>query len=235
MLGGVSQGTVLSLHRWPVKSMGGEDVPALELFAHGARGDRVHALTWREGRRLTARVAPRLLAWSARRGAEGAIVTDPAGREWRWDEEGLAAALAGDLRKDVTLVEDPALMADLPDSLLVTFAPSLRALEEELGTPLDLRRFRPNVHVEIDAPAFAERDWEGRRLTIGDAELELLHPCRRCVIVTRDPDTQEAWAGLLRHLHTERDSLFGINARALNEATIHPGDRVEVHPPARRA
>lgn len=228
-------GTVLSLHRWPVKSMGGERVPALELFARGARGDRRQALTWRGGRRLTARAAPRLLAWRARLVAGAVVVTDPAGREWRWDEDGLQAAIARDLDKDVALADNPALMADLPDSVLVTLAPSHRGLEQALGTPVDLRRFRTNVHVEIEAPAFAEHDWESGRLTIGDAELELLHPCRRCVIVTRDPDTQVAWPALLRHLHAERRSVFGINARPLNEATIRPGERVEVRPPARRS
>ena len=56
-------------------------------------------------------------------------------------------------------------------------------------TPVDLRRFRTNLHLRLDAEAFAEERWEGRRVRVGDAELVLLHPCERCAIPTRDPDT----------------------------------------------
>jgi uncharacterized protein YcbX len=65
-------------------------------------------------------------------------------------------------------------------------------------------------------------------MTIGDAEIELLHPCERCVIPTRDPDTAERYAELLRWLHRERRGLFGINARPLGEAHIAVGDQVRV-------
>ena len=221
-------GTVLSLNRYPVKSMGGEPAQALELFEHGVRGDRQRALQWRGDRRLTARAAPRMLAWTARSNGSAPVVTDPDGRQWHWDDDGLESAIREDLGKEVTLIEDPALMPDLQDSVLVTFEPTLQGLRDELGTPVDLRRFRPNVHAQIDADPFSEIEWEGRRLTIGDAELELLHPCIRCVMVTRDPDTQEAWPDLLRHLHNRHHSIFGINARPLNEATITTGDPIEV-------
>jgi uncharacterized protein len=174
------------------------------------------------------RAAPRMLAWRARTNGAQPIVTDPDGREWTWDEPGLEQAISEDLGKEVKLVEDPQLMPDLQDSILVTFAPTLDALEGELDTPIDLRRFRTNVHASIDAEPFGERGWEGRTLRIGDADLELLHPCVRCVMVTRDPDTQEAWPQLLRHLHNEHHSIFGINARPRGEARIRVGDPVEI-------
>jgi uncharacterized protein len=226
-------GTVLSLHRWPVKSMAGEDVEALELFEHGAVGDRQHALYWRGGRRLTARAAPRMLAWSARTNGDGPegspTIIAPDGRTWTWDDDGLEAAIAEDLGKEVALVRDPSLMQDLGDSLLVTFEATLRGLAAETDErAADLRRFRPNVHVAMEVEPFAEAAWEGRRLRIGEAELELLWPCARCAIVTRDPDTQDAWGGLLRHLHRRHDSIFGINARPLGRARIAVGDPVEV-------
>ena len=221
-------GTVLSLHRWPVKSMGGEDMEELELFEHGVRGDRQRALFWRGGRRLTARAAPRLLAWKARSNGGLPLVTDPRGQQWRWDNPRLEAAISDDLKREVKLVEDAHGIQDLADSVLVTFEPTHRALERELDVPVDLRRFRTNVHVALDAEPFAEVRWEGKRLAIGDAELELLHPCVRCAIVTRDPETQEAWPKLLRHLHDRHYSCFGINARPRNEATIRVGDPVEL-------
>ena len=219
----IARGRVLQLNRWPVKSMAGETLEQLELFEHGVPHDRRWALTWRDGQLLTARVSPRLLAWHARLDGDGVLLDDPAGRTWRWDEPGLRERLGEDLGREVQLREDPTLMQDLGDSVLVTFQGSLEAIGDR-----DLRRFRTNIHVEVDAEPYAEVGWEGFKLQIGDAELDLLHPCARCVIVTRDPDTQEADPDVLRDLHAHRASLFGINARPTNRATIRLGDPVRV-------
>jgi len=57
----VASGVVTSLHRWPVKSMGGEQVAALNVDRRGAAGDRGYAVYDEfkgAPRRLTAREAP---------------------------------------------------------------------------------------------------------------------------------------------------------------------------------
>jgi uncharacterized protein YcbX len=233
-------GTVLSLHRWPVKSMGGEEVAALEIDGSGAAGDRAHAVFDEfkgAPRRLTAREAPRLLAWHATYGdfdgpphdMPAAEVRAPDGRTFRWDEETeLRAALEEDLGRAVQLRWNPHGQQDLPRSVLVTTRATHEAIEAELGRGLDLRRWRTNVHVELDTDAFAEEAWEGRALTIGDATFDLLHPCGRCVIPTRDPDTQEKSADILRHLSRAHGGLFGMNARPLGAARIAVGDPVTI-------
>jgi uncharacterized protein len=235
-------GTVLQLRRFPVKSLAGEPVDALRIDARGAGGDRAQALTGLVGgerRRLTVRQVPRMLAWSAAYpGTPGdeldpedpplPIVTAPDGRTFRWDDPALPGALRDDLGRPVTLVRDLALMPDVPDTLLVTVEASRAALEGELARPIDPRRFRPNLHLRLDAPAFAEAGWTGRRLRVGDAELELVDPCERCAIPTRDPDTTEKWPELLRRLAAEHDTLFGIYARAVRPATVRVGDAVVV-------
>jgi uncharacterized protein YcbX len=235
-------GSVAQLHRWPVKSLAGEPVDALRVDPRGAGGDRTYALTHvfkGQTRRLTAREAPRLLAWRATYdGADvdpaeppSPVLTAPDGTRHAWDDPALPAVLAADLGREVTLHRDLDGQQDLERSVLVTTAATLAAVGDELGQPLDLRRFRTNVHVVIDAPAFAENGWEGRRMTIGDAELELLHPCVRCAIPTRDPDSQVKWPQLLKHLTHVHGGWFGINARPLNAAAIRMGDPVTVSPP----
>jgi uncharacterized protein len=215
---------VASLHRWPVKSMAGDDLPALDLDAGGAPGDRAHAVVdVHRDKLLTAREAPRLLAWRARYEGARVVLTAPDGAERGWDDDDMAQALADDLGRAVGLRHDPQGMQDLGCTVLVTFEATVRALPGWR----DLRRFRPNLHLDGDAPAFAEEGWEGRRLHVGDAvELELLHPCERCAIPTRDPDTQRKDAGLLRWLAREHDTLFGINARVLAPGTVRVGDAV---------
>src|SRR3954468_9035886 len=167
----IAAGTVAELHRWPVKSMGGEPVEALRIDERGAGGDRTYALF--DGfkgrpRRLTAREAPRLLTWTASYGGADVDPADPPaptlatsdGPPYAADDADLTAILAEDLRRDVEMRRDVRGQQDLPNTLLLTTQATLEALRAELGEELDLRRFRPNVHVALDTPAWAEHDWE---------------------------------------------------------------------------
>jgi len=237
----LASGHVVSLHRWPVKSMGGERVGALDTDVEGAAGDRAHALFEEHRgspRRLSIREAPRMVLWHATYGqpeidrADPPLpaLTAPDGTRWTWGDPGLKEAIEADLGRPVELRRDPTLLQDLADSLLLTTAASHADVEAHVG-PLDLRRWRTNVHVELDAGAFAESGWEGAEMTIGAARFALLHPCIRCVIPTRDPDTSERKAELLRWLARERGTIFGINARALGPGRIAEGDRVEIRQP----
>ena len=107
-----------------------------------------------------------------------------------------------------------------PGGLAISFAPRLR-------------RFRTNLHLDLDAPAFAEERWQGGRLHVGPVTLDLLHPCARCAIPTRDPDGVDSrWPALLRHLHRARAGLFGVNARVVVPGRVALGDRATVTGPA---
>jgi MOSC domain-containing protein len=238
------EGRVLQLWRWPVKSMAGERVRSTRVDPRGAGGDRTHAVLHHhkgEWKPLTAREAPRLLAWGAAypfapdaglhpERPPYALVTAPDGTHtYNWDDPRLRTALSEDLGRDVRLRRDVAGIQDLERSLLITTESTRAALARELGTELDLRRFRPNLHVELDAPAWAEHEWEGATVRLaGGVVLRLLHPCVRCAIPTRDPATQEKWPGLLRHLDAHHATLFGINARVLQAGRIAVGETFEV-------
>ena len=241
----LARGTVAGLWRWPVKSMAGERVNALRLDGRGAGGDRTHAVTYEhkgERKPLTAREAPRLLAWRAaypfNLGAgldparpPFAIVTAPDGHSYRWGDPRLRSRLEDDIGRPVQLLRDVEGVQDLRRTLLVTTQATLDALGEELDGPIDLRRFRPNVHLEMDAAAWEELGWEGADLEFsGGARLRLLHPCVRCAIPTRHPDTQVKWPGLLRHLSAAHDQCFGINARVLTGGRLAVGETVELTP-----
>ncbi|MGH2968928.1 MAG: MOSC domain-containing protein [Solirubrobacteraceae bacterium] len=237
-------GTVSRLWRWPVKSMAGEEVRALSLDARGVGGDRTHAVlhehkgTWRP---LTAREAPRLLAWSAAypfnldagldpASPPHAIVTRPDGRRsWRWGDPRLRSALEADLGRPVELLRELGGVPDVPGQLLLTTEATLRALSEELGTAVDLRRFRTNLHLELDAAAWAELGWEGAQAVFaGGVRLRLVEPCERCAIPTRDPDTYVKWAGLLAHLAARHGQNLGIRARVIAGGRVAAGERVRI-------
>jgi uncharacterized protein YcbX len=236
-------GTLAELWRWPVKSMGGEALRAARLDTRGIVGDRAHAvLHEHKGRAqpLTAREAPRLLAWRASYPCttDGelrpddppvATVTAPDGRVFAWRDPRLEPALADDLGRDVALHREPGGLPDLPGTVLVTLEATRAALAAELAAPVDLRRFRTNLHLVTDAEPWAELGWEGGRAMFANGvELELLHPCERCAIPTRDPDTQAKWPQLLRHLAAQHGTRFGINARVVAPGRVERGAAVEI-------
>jgi uncharacterized protein YcbX len=243
----VPEGVLTDLARWPVKSLGGEALGAARLDWRGLGGDRAHALLdrrqGREGRWVTIRQAPRMLAWSAAYPDAPDDQLDPAapppprlrapdGRAWDWDDPGLEEALAADLGVPVRRHRDLGGQQDLQASVLVTTEASRRAVEAALGRPLALRRFRPNLHLDLDAAAVAEERWEGGRLQVGEVTLALGNPCIRCVIPTRDPGDLSRWPELLRWLHRHRRALFGVNATVLAGRRVRVGDRVTVTEPA---
>jgi uncharacterized protein YcbX len=235
----MTAGRVASLQRWPVKSMAGERLDSLSLDRWGATGDRTHAVfdVFRGAqRRVNAEVLPRLLAWAAayptaavaREAPPQPVVTAPDGSARTWDDPELPAALAADLGRPVTLEREPRGQQDRPATVHVTVEASLRALGERLGAPVDMTRFRSNIHLELDAEPFAEERWLGRRLRIGDVELEIVEDCERCSIPARDPRTQEKWPQLLRLLAAERALTFGLIARPLGPAIVRRGDAAEL-------
>lgn len=235
-------GRVAALRRWPVKSMAGERVGALALDGLGATGDRTHAVfdVFKGApRRVNAELLPRLLAWSAAYPHPGPILRDsppepvitaPDGAARGWSDPELGAALAADLGRPVTLAREPRGQQDRPATVHVTVDASLAALGSSLGAAVDVRRFRSNIHVELDAEPWAELGWIGRRLRVGDAELEIVEACERCAIPTRDPRTQDRWPQLLRVLAAERATLFGLIARTVAPAVVRDGDRAELLP-----
>ena len=77
------------------------------------------------------------------------------------------------------------------------------------------------------------REVDGRRgLDRAGAELEggvrlrVDGPCERCAIPTRDPDTQQKWPDLLRHLTAEHGQGFGVLARVIAPGRVHAGEHV---------
>ena len=240
-------GTVSRLWRWPVKSMAGEEVRALSLDERGVGGDRSHAVLHEhkgEWRPLTAREAPGMLAWQAvypfnlDAGLKPdspplAMVTRPDGRRtWRWGDPQLRYALESDLGRPVKLLRDLAGMPDVPGQILLTTEATLAALGSELGTEIDIRRFRPNLHLALDIEPWSEPDWVGRQVTFeGGVRLEVVQPCERCAIPTRDPDTREKWPELLRHLTAAHEQNLGVLARVLDGGRVAAGAEIRIEGP----
>jgi len=220
-----------------VKSFGGERVRRAFLSPFGILGDRRFAVVAEDGMPLSARRNSRLLGFSARcadaEAGEGVEVETPEGLVLDADDPVLARVLRDHLDRDVRMMRAAVGFHDAANLHLVTDA-SLTALEELAALPLDRRRFRANVVVELAEPLpFAEAAWPGRELTLGSAVVGVVAPTERCAVTTFDPDTLARNTEVLAALARERDNLFGVYAQVMRPGWIRVGDPVLARAPAR--
>ncbi|GAA5081074.1 hypothetical protein HNP84_001932 [Thermocatellispora tengchongensis] len=236
-------GTVTALYRWPVKSLRGEALTSARLDERGLAGDRAYTLIdqrpQRAGTRLTVRQVPGMLAWEAAYPAtcDGSpepagepVLYSPTGAAYAWNDPELPAALAESYGIPLEL-RAAAGQQDRGPTVLVTFEASRRALSEELGAEVDVRRFRPNVHLDTGLPAFAEEAYgEGFSLTIGETTLEIIGPdsgpCIRCAVPSWDVHGRERWPELQKHLIVTHENKFGLIMRVTRAGTVAIGDPV---------
>lgn len=116
---------------------------------------------------------------------------------------------------------------DYPSVSLINLA-SNADLSARMGLDLSPLRWRANLWLDGLAP-WAERGWVGRRLTLGEAELEVTEPIVRCAATTANPATGRIDAdtlGALRALHGEQ--VFGVYARVTRGGRVRRGDRAAV-------
>lgn len=133
-----------------------------------------------------------------------------------------------DRRAPAALVKAPASgMTDAPyASVAILNRASLRALGDKLGQTLDPRRFRGNLWLDGLAP-WEEFDLVGKRLRIGEAELEVIEPITRCRATEVNPETGQRDAATLAGLedgwgHTD----FGVYAMVRRAGRVAIGDEV---------
>ena len=107
---------------------------------------------------------------------------------------------------------------------------SARQLGEETGTPIDKRRFRANVYVDLaSGKGFAENEFVGRSLRIGPkAIITILERDPRCMMITLDPDTGEKTPAILKKVAQAHDGMAGVYGAVMVEGMLHKGEPVEM-------
>lgn len=207
---------VAELWRYPVKSMRGEQLESVAVEAAGFDGDRLVQV--REGDKvLTGRTRPGLLGLQATLGAGGEPLVDGS----PWSSDAAAAAVSTAAGEGAALVRaDGSRFHDETPLLVAT-----DGMAESFG--IDRRRLRPNIVVG-GVDGMAEREWEGRRLRIGDVVVLLDHLCERCVMTTFDPDSLAQDPDVLRRINAELGGLAAINSSVERPGTIALGDPVEL-------
>jgi uncharacterized protein YcbX len=227
------------------------------LVDDGVEGDRLWGIQDRsDGRILTARREPRLLFASSRLVEHDLpVITLPDGQELAGTGPVTDAALSAWLGKPVTLVaasESAAARAEyfadatddrsraiewtLPKGrfvdaypVLVITAAGLRggAAAYPAGA-WDVRRFRPNILIQLDGEGWLEDAWEGRQLNVGSARLLPRERCERCTMVNRAQPGLDRDVNMFKTLHRTHGDKAGMWTQVLQPGSISEGDVVEV-------
>jgi uncharacterized protein YcbX len=251
---------LIQIARYPVKSLQGELLDTAVIEADGLHADRMWGIRDEpSGRLLTARREPRLLFAAARLAAGGAlVVTLPTGTECHGEGRDTDAALTGWLGRPVRLVKAigaPAARAEyfadatddrseaiewtMPANRFVDAMPLLVLTTASLRTAAalhadgdwDLRRFRPNLVVDVPGDGWVEDGWcAGRELQIGEAIVEPSQPCIRCTMVTRPQRALGDDRDIFRTLARNHSGHFGAWSTVGRSGTVRVGDEVLVRP-----
>jgi uncharacterized protein YcbX len=209
---------VQQLWRYPVKSMAGESLETAELRADGIAGDRAYVVHGPKGI-VTSRTRPQLLALHATTGPRDEAFVEhlPAGSD---AVAGLVRLAAGE-DAELGRLDSVERFDILP--LLVATDGAIRAFGR------DGRRLRPNIVIG-GVEGLQERDWEGRRLQIGDAVIWLESLRARCIMTTFHPDTIEQDVDVLRDVRARFDGKLALNAAVERPGAIALGDAVTLLP-----
>lgn len=115
---------------------------------------------------------------------------------------------------------------DYPSVSLINLA-SHRQIAARVGRALSPKRWRANFVLDGLAP-WEEFTWIGRRLRLGEAEIEVRERITRCLATAASPRTGIRDADTLGTLEKgwgHRD--FGVYAVVARGGTVRPGDTVE--------
>ena len=208
----VEIGIVAGIRRFPVKSLSGESLDEVDVLTDGLAGDRLRALTVREGHART-------------------------GKTYRGKENGRLHVLA-DAADAADLARQSGVLVDLrggsgerffdaaPVSLLVDRW--LDGASAHLGYAVEADRFRANLLVAADASfSLEESGLAGAVLILGEVRLRVESPIDRCVTVTYAPDASASDPRLLRYLAERRGNAMGVYCSVELAGTVKLGDVVE--------
>jgi uncharacterized protein len=237
-------GRVKAIYRYPVKSMAGESLAAAVLRWSGIDGDRQYAFyrvanttrfPW-----LTGRDVADLVTYPARyiepddpRHSPVRVTIDV--DEYDVGDSSLRRRLSEAAGEKVRLIQvGRGTFDSMPLSVMTTG--TLARLGARLdapggNAPVDPRRFRPNILVEVpESENTRESDWVGGTLVFGEGPdapgVQANLPIDRCVMITIDPDTAVREPALLRRVIEDFGNEIGIRGATASIGTIRVGDPV---------
>lgn len=237
-------GHIKEIVRHPVKSFRGESVQQSKIMAYGLYGDRSHTYLdeTKNGNFLTITQFQEMVRYKARFVGEESMeaypkveVTTPEGKVFDWEDQTLINEMEDKSKRQIatrkyTPVHVPIGPIAVEHVLLATDASLNKLTELWEKDEVDLRRFRPNLFISLkEKKPFIEEEWIGRRIKIGtEVEMEFVGHCKRCMIITVNPDDSERDSSLHKTVIKENNNNFGVYASVIKTGDIHVDDEIHL-------
>jgi uncharacterized protein len=134
-----------------------------------------------------------------------------------------------DQKHQLTLMRSHRAMTDCRPVSIISLQ-SARQLSEETETPIDKRRFRANIYLNLASDnGFGENDLVGCSVKIGPKlVLRVLERDPRCAMITLDPDTAERTPAVLKKVAQAHEGMAGVYGAVLVEGLLRKGDPIEL-------
>lgn len=243
---------IAGLWRYPVASLRGEALDALDFAAAGVVGDRGYAVLDADKGVLVGSSRPgwdALITWNARYLGPVAAglalppveISFPEGGSLRSDDAGCGDQLSARLGKPVRLVVNDGSVAPpryaLSPCHFVTTASlaAFRALYPE-GT-FEPARFRPNLLLDCGpVTGFIEQDWLGWQLGVADgvdedtAALIVAEDCVRCAMTVRAQGDLPKDPRILHTITQNNRTLCGSYAKVARPGRLKAGGILKIAP-----
>jgi uncharacterized protein len=229
-------GQIVSIARYPVKSMSGELLTRAYLAPYGLDRDRLYAFESSSAPagmlRLTAGERRHMLQYQPHVRSDGGVeVLAPDGERYPIDSAALLHYLQAHTADAgrLSLMQSLTPQTDVRPLSLLSL-PTVEALSKEFGMILGERRFRANMLVSLVGGAFAEDALAGRQVRIGnEAKLLIRERIPRCRFITYDPDVPldaEPLFSLMKLLDRRHEGRVGVYASVATPGWIEAGDDV---------
>jgi len=242
-------GHVEALFRYPVKSMAGEQMGAVDLEWHGLEGDRRFAFRRIDDRSempwLTASKLPDLLRYVPQRHENGDAadadlpthIRTPEGKELPIFTKDGGKDLAKEVgRRYGAPVEMMQLRHGIFDEACISVIASetVREIARLAGVDGDVRRFRPNIVVRLLQPVpFQEDEWLGGVLSFGEADdapaVNVTQRDVRCSMLNLDPDSARPTPEVLKVVVRVNQNHAGVYGTVMRTGILAVGQRIFLH------
>ena len=224
------QTSVISLRRYPVKSMGGESLDEAEVDSRGFVGDRWYAVEDEDGRLASGQSTRRfrrrdaVFDYSAETEPDGRVVVRRGDTRWYVGDPILEQRLSDDMREAVRITPAGSVPHHDDGSVSLVSSASLQWCADRWDGSPDPRRLRVNIVLGGDEP-FVEEQWVDRELEIGSARLRVVQRVPRCRMIDIEQDGTDPGIHWLKPLTQEREMCLAVYADVTRPGRIAVGDQ----------
>lgn len=103
----------------------------------------------------------------------------------------------------------------------------LNTLQENSDSEFDIRRFRPNLLIDLDG-AFPENEWIGKKVKLGECILNVEIACPRCVMTTHGFRDLPKDPKIMRQLVQKNNGDLGVYCTIEQTGEVKVGDELEI-------